>query len=487
MAAPTFTVHELIDRANAALRDSFPGEVWVEGEIHNKGRPSAAGHTYFSLVETRADPVTGRKQTATVNVALFNKARDRVNKHLRRARGQVRMDDGVRVRLRGEVSIYPGSSSFQLIMVGIDPTFTLGNLAAERAALLGRLTAEGLLGANATRPMSPLPLRITLIASRGSAAEADFLHELELSALAFAVTRVDVRVQGTEAPEEVAAALALAAAQPTDAVVIIRGGGARTDLAAFDAEAVARAIAASPHPVLTGIGHEIDTSVADEVAHRAYKTPTAVAGALIDAVLAQSAQVEDGAGRLRRSVRARLDEAENAFEDCQRRVAVSAGRAVAGADAQVSSAVPRLASAARRSLRHGEREVTLAQGRLPNLAEGALAHSSARLEALAHRAARAPDRLDLMTERLDHVEALVRAADPAVLLRRGYAMVRLAAPDGDTGTGAGPLVRSAAQATVGDALRITVADGSLGATVTDARSSPDPPQLPPAAPTKDNP
>lgn len=179
MAAPTFTVGELIDQANVALAGMFPGEVWVEGEIHNKGRPSAAGHTYFSLVEARTDPLTGRKQNATINVALFNKARDRVNRHLRRAHGQVRMDDGVRVRLRGTVAIYPASSTFQMVMVGIDPTFTLGSLAAERAALLGRLENEGLIGANAARPLNPLPLRVTLIASRGSAAEADFLHELE--------------------------------------------------------------------------------------------------------------------------------------------------------------------------------------------------------------------------------------------------------------------------------------------------------------------
>ena len=80
MAAPTFTVGELIDQANVALAGMFPGEVWVEGEIHNKGRPSAAGHTYFSLVEARTDPLTGRKQNATINVALFNKARDRVKR-----------------------------------------------------------------------------------------------------------------------------------------------------------------------------------------------------------------------------------------------------------------------------------------------------------------------------------------------------------------------------------------------------------------------
>lgn len=87
-----------------------------------------------------------------------------------------------------------------MVMLGIDPTFTLGSLAAERAALLGRLENEGLIGANAARPLNPLPLRVTLIASRGSAAEADFLHELELSRLGFQIRSIDTRVQGCRRP-----------------------------------------------------------------------------------------------------------------------------------------------------------------------------------------------------------------------------------------------------------------------------------------------
>jgi exodeoxyribonuclease VII large subunit len=359
VAAPTFTVGELVDRANQALVDVFPGEVWVEGEIHNKGRPSAAGHTYFSLVEARTDPVTGRKQTATVNVALFNKARDRVNRHLRRAHGQVRMDDGVRVRLRGTVAIYPASSSFQLVMVGIDPTFTLGSLAAERAALLQQLEAEGLLVANAARPLATLPQRIALIASRGSAAETDFLHELELSRLAFHVTRIDSRVQGVDAPAEVAAALALASSLPLDAVVLVRGGGARTDLAAFDAEIVPE-LWPLPAPVLTGIGHEVDTSVADQMAHRAYKTPTAAAGALIEAVTLCRQETEECAARLGRASTRALGRTDEDFAERRRRVGDAAARATDLADARVAAAFPRVAAAARRSVRQSERSVQAA-------------------------------------------------------------------------------------------------------------------------------
>ncbi|MEZ5374598.1 MAG: exodeoxyribonuclease VII large subunit [Microthrixaceae bacterium] len=459
MAAPTFTVGELVDQANLALTGTFPGEVWVEGEIHNKGRPSAAGHTYFSLVEARTDPVTGRRHNVTLNVALFNKARDRVNRHLRRAHGQVRMDDGVRVRLRGTVGIYPGSGSFQLVMVGIDPTFTLGSLAAERAALLGRLEREGLLGTNATRTLSPLPLRVALIASRGSAAEADFLHELELSGLGFRITRLDTRVQGVEAPDELALALSMTRSLAVDAVVLIRGGGARTDLAAFDAEVVARAIAGCAHPVLTGIGHEVDTSVADQVAHGAYKTPTAVAGALIESVAARRQEVEECAARLGRAAESTLLRCERSFVDRRGRVREAAVRATEVADARVVAAFPRVAAAARRSVTQSERSVQVAAARVPVLAHAALRAAELRLDEPGRRLGRVGGHLDRATERLDHLEARVSAADPVRLLARGYAMVHTAGPDTT-----GRLVRGIADVTAGDRLGIRLVDGSVAVT-----------------------
>src|SRR5690606_30731872 len=137
-----------------------------------------------------------------------------------------------------------------------------------RAELLARLRAEGLLDRQAALALPPVPLRVGLVTSRGSAAEADFLDELARSGFAFHVIAVDVRVQGTGAPRAIARGIASAAARACDVLAVVRGGGARTDLAAFDQEVVARTIAACPTPVLTGVGHEIDRSVADEVAHR---------------------------------------------------------------------------------------------------------------------------------------------------------------------------------------------------------------------------
>ena len=132
-----------------------------------------------------------------------------------------------------------------------------------------------------------MPLRIGLVTSAASVAYHDFLDELDASGFAFRVGVCDVRVQGANAPHRVVWALRRLAriSSALDAVVLVRGGGSRADLAPFDSDDVARAIAAMPLPVLTGIGHEIDRSVADEVAHTASKTPTASAQVLVERVM----------------------------------------------------------------------------------------------------------------------------------------------------------------------------------------------------------
>ena len=153
--------------------------------------------------------------------------------------------------------------------------------------MLRRLVASGMYDANRRRPLAAAPMRVGVVTSVDSAAWADFQHEIERSGIRFQLRVIDVRVQGEWAVSMITAALrTLGRHHDLDAVVLIRGGGARSELATFDHEQIALAIATSPLPVLTGLGHEIDRSVADEVAHTALKTPTACAGSLVERVLA---------------------------------------------------------------------------------------------------------------------------------------------------------------------------------------------------------
>src|SRR5690606_9075049 len=179
----THSVAELNARILDALSGSFPDEVWVQGEIHGFST-SARGHTYFNLVEPGQ---VGVPTAATVSVVLFGGNRRAVDWLLRKV-GGLTLGDGLQVRIRGEVTFYPPQGRVQLRMTSIDPRQTLGAMAIERDRLLRRPAEEGLLERNRTVPLSPVPLRVALVTSDGSAAAHDVIHELESSGHGFRVT-----------------------------------------------------------------------------------------------------------------------------------------------------------------------------------------------------------------------------------------------------------------------------------------------------------
>jgi len=406
----TLTVGELCARIERTVADAFPDEVWVQGAISGLNR-SANGHVYFDLVDPSDE--MGVAAQATLPVALFATPKMLVNRILRKA-GGIRMHDGIEIRIRGRVAYYPARGRVQLIMSLIDPQFTLGQMVAARSALLDRLRTGGLLDRNQLLELCPLPLRVALVTSAGSAAFADFVHEIEASGHPFRITLLDSRVQGLEAVPSVVAAIETAQGLDVDVIVIVRGGGSRTDLVAFDHERVAVAVATSRHPVLVGVGHEIDRSVADEVAHTSAKTPTACAAALVEAVDRFVQRLDTATGRLSGLTSLHLGSAGE--------------RLVIGTE--------RLARAARHTVQrntieldHAVRRLQLAPGRRLERADGRLATASARLSAL----------------------------DPAVALARGWTITR---------TGTGRLVRSIGDVGTGTVLQTTTMDGMIASTVT---------------------
>lgn len=410
----THSVAELNARISDALRDAFGDQVWVQGEIHN-WKTSARGHAYFTLVE----PGTlGQPSEATLSVVCFAGNRRGVEHVLAKA-GGLALGDGLEVRIRGEVVFYPPQGRIQLRMTAIDPRHTLGRMAADRERLIRALAAEGLLDRNRQLRLAPVPLRVGVITSEGSAAAHDLLEELAASTYGWQVSLIDTRVQGVDAVDEIVGALRTAARMDLDLVALVRGGGSRSDLVAFDHETVARTIAAMPVPVLTGIGHEVDESVADRVAHRSFKTPTACAAHLCDTVTAY------------------LDRCDDAW----RSLAARSLDVLDRHDASVRSAAARIASGARTTLELG----------------------AARLVELQAGMAREPERALDRAER--HVESLHRhvgALDPARVLARGWSITR----DAD-----GALVRSAASLEPGTALSTRVSDGTILSTTTDTITS----------------
>lgn len=427
----TFSVPEVAALAADAVSAAFPDLIWVEGEVCNLNR-SARGHVYFSLVEPGSDRRSPDSQLA---VTLFEWNRQKVNLQIKRSGGNIRVEDGVKVRIRGSLELYRPRGQLQLKMIAIDPAYTLGSLAAERARLLARLAEEGLLDANAALRMPGLPLRVGLVTSAGSAAHADFLHEISAAAIGFHVLVADARVQGVDAPETIAAAIRATVAAGVEVVCVVRGGGARTDLAAFDHELIARAIAACPVPVWVGVGHEIDRTVADDVAHSSLKTPTACAAQLvataragIDAVESSYREIVDGARMRIDAERAALGRAAHAV------VVLTRGGIERGRHHAVLAAA-RVGAAATRHIDDADRH---------------LERASASVRTAAPRRVRSAER------ELDAMAAQVRALDPARIMERGWSVTRRSD---------GTLVRSADDLAAGDVIVTRFVDGRATSTV----------------------
>ena len=193
---PTMSVAELNAGIGAVLSRAFPDELWVRGEIANINR-APSGHVYFDLVG----------DGCALSVTLWASDKQVVNAVLRRAGGAVRMTDGTEVRIRVRVSWYAERGRVSLRMLSIDTSYTLGRLAEARELLLQTLASEGLLRRQAQLRVAPVPLRVGLVTSDGSAAAHDFLRTLEASGHAWQVTVIDARVQGVAAEPSILAAL----------------------------------------------------------------------------------------------------------------------------------------------------------------------------------------------------------------------------------------------------------------------------------------
>jgi len=463
VAVPTWSVAELCAAVGAVIEDAFADELWVRGRIAGMRR-SHKGHLYFDLTEPADDdqPVW---DTPKLAVVAFRGRLRGIEAVLAKV-GNLDLTDGLDVRIRGRVEYYPPQGRVQLTMNAIDPRHTLGQLAADHERVLRLLAGEGLLERNGTLALPDLPMRVGLVTSDGSAAFEDFCHELASTPFGFRVLLADARVQGIDAETSLVAALTALCRLDVDVICIVRGGGARTDLLAFDSESVARAVANCSVPVLVGIGHEVDRSMVDVVAHTSLKTPTACAAALVARIRGAVDRLEAVGRRTAAAAHQRLATAGGRIDGDTRRVVTTSRRQLAGASSAVHAASGRLPTLARRGVAHHERRIDAGAGRAVSAARLHLAGADRARRASSATLVRAgPAALRRAADRLDRAGALVAAVDPARVVALGYSITR----DADGG-----LVRSAAKVAAGDRLVTQLHDGVLHSTTTatDLRDSP---------------
>jgi exodeoxyribonuclease VII large subunit len=432
-----YTVSRLTSEVRLIVEGHYPA-LWIEGEVSNLARP-ASGHLYFSLKDA----------TAQVRCAMFRG---------RGPRPAFVPENGMSVIARARASLYEPRGDFQLIVEHLEPAGE-GALRAAFEALAARLEAEGLFDPARKRALPRLPRAIGVVTSPSGAALRDVLAVLARRWPALPVVLYPCLVQGREAAPSIVQALAAAGRRAeVDLLLLVRGGGSLEDLWPFNEEAVARAIAACPLPVVSGVGHETDLTIADRVADLRAPTPSAAAELACPDARALLGGVRQSAARLTRAMQQRL-------QQLQARLALARARLLHPAR-RLEQLAQRLDEASLRA-RHALVE-TLHRQRL------ALERLGARLAAQhpAGRLQRARERLASLARRLRLALAWLLAArrerwrslasalvqvGPEATLARGYAIVR------DPETRA--VLRDATRAAPGQRLAVTLARGALAVRV----------------------
>jgi len=298
------TLSQLCAEIEATLSDSLQPTYWVQAEISSLSEKG--GHMYLELVESRGTS-SGRSfgssnLAAKMRATIWAGTKELLTAYFEGETGQ-HLQAGMNVLVEAEVQFH-AVYGLSLSIVNIDPSFTVGELARKRQQTIAQLEADGLLEAQQLLHLPTLIRRIAVISSSSAAGYGDFCHQLQESGYRFETTLFGATMQGEGAERSIIAALeeiSNSGSGMFDAVAIIRGGGATTDLSCFDQYRLCAVCAQFELPVLSGIGHTRDVSVLDMVAHEAFKTPTAVAEWLIHRMDAQAARIDQLTLRLHRT------------------------------------------------------------------------------------------------------------------------------------------------------------------------------------------
>ena len=443
-----YSVSRLNSEVRAVLDGSFP-MLWVQGEVSNLSQPSS-GHMYFSL----------KDEAAQVRCAMFRP---------RRLLLRFRPANGQQILARVRVSLFEPRGDYQLICEHLEPAGE-GALRLELERLKQRLAAEGLFDAAAKRAIPSFPRQVGVLTSPIGAAVHDILSVLRRRLAALPVVLYPIPVQGPGAATEIVAALQLANRRAEcDVLILARGGGSLEDLWPFNDEALARAIRASAIPIVSGVGHEVDVTIADLAADRRAPTPSAAAelvspsgdhlGQRVVALAqrltgAQGQRLAGIAQRLGAAARhlrllhpaAALQRRGQSLDDLERRLLAAASVRVDRAKGRLAPAAVRLAASSPERALPGLRLVLHALGRRLTLAAARVAEVRR-------------ERLALVVQGLD-------ARSPLATLARGYAIV--------TRLRDGVILRGAVQAPPGTQVRARLAEGELICRVEEGRQVGDP-------------
>lgn len=398
MEKAVLSLFELNQLVRRSVRTCLPDEYWVQVELSDV-RANYSGHCYLECVQK--DPKSN-SLIAKARGIIWSNVFSQLKPYFEQETGQAFVS-GIKVLVKVTVDFHE-LYGYSLTIVDIDPAYTLGDMARRRREILLRLQEEGVLSLNKELELPVLAQRIAVISSATAAGYGDFCNQLENNAFGFAFypRLFPAIMQGERVEASVIAALdrIYAESEKWDVVVIIRGGGATSDLSGFDTYDLAASCAQFPLPIITGIGHERDDTVIDLVAHTRVKTPTAAAEFLVNHLRQTAEQLENYAYYIRQEVPARLNREKERLERCITRIP---------ARVQI------------RLQREDFRRERLAK-RMEMAWQSRLAREQYRLELSSRLSVALQARLLKEKHRLDLLEKSVEAASPDLLLKRGYSI-----------------------------------------------------------------
>lgn len=405
--------------------------VWVRGVITQiTQKPNIIYLTIADFEEGNVKPIS------VISLSCFAGRFAAIQAKIASCGKPFELRDQLKVSFLIKAEIYVPYGKLQAQILDIDPVYTIGELAMTRMEILRKLEAEGLIDKNKSLELAPAPMRIGLITGEGTAAFKDFTTKLAESPFAFKVMTIYAKMQGAETEATVLAALEkLSKVDALDVVCIVRGGGSKTDLNFFDSEALCRAVANFPVPVFTGIGHEIDKSLLDEVAYQSCITPTDTAKRLID----------------------RVADSWNKMQVLAQNIAVGAKDTLVHESQALTNLGATLQQKVTGRIQNEKMKLTVSGSNMKRMLQYIVRNENARLdrdtEGL-HQGTRKI--LDLAKSKFTLLETKVKAADPATVLAKGYSL---------TLDANGKFVRNASQLKSGDKLTTRLRDGEVSSVV----------------------
>lgn len=422
---------------NVLASDPGVHGVWVVAEVSDVNR-HPSGHCYMELLQKDERGVTVAKMRATIWKFVLPRIENKFHAATSR-----RFDNGMKLMLRLEANMHE-VYSISANVLDIDPSYTMGDMERLRREILAQLQKEGILNLNKEKQLPVNPQRIAVISAAGAAGYGDFVNQLANSpeGYIFYPLLFPAAMQGNDTSASVRNALARVEMSIDfwDAVIIIRGGGATTDLNGFDDYELAKAIARFPIPVIVGIGHERDRTVLDEIACVRCKTPTAVAAFLVDSMRNAESIADNLINTGLNTVRQTLSTQHQILAKAETLIPELPIRRLSTEKLRLDSAMQQIVMTATGMTANAMQQLSM----IPDIIRNAV-----------------QERLRNAAERLDALEKMTHILSPANTLARGYSISRVN----------GHALRNAAQLKPGDVITTQLHDGTLQSTVTDINSN----------------